>query len=247
MAAPGAELVYSYSESGDKWKEGGQFQYFDYDGQRNVAVAVSREGNTALSGEYISGTARVWVRKGSEWEQQAELTNPKGAGEEEFGSDVSLSASGSKALILAFGGEGVAAYEYTRTGSTWSQQGGEITMPIDSSGPQLLLHPRSGAVGRRTHRAAVVEVHHRARALYRHARAGDGCARRTGDHERDAQRDGEPGRRNTDVVSLRIRDLAGVRLGESLLAAPGRRWTRCRSRGPSAGCPRARPITSACR
>ena len=97
-----------------------------------MAVALSREGNTAISGEYVTGTARVWVRKGTEWEQQAELTNPKGPGEEEFGSDVSLSASGSTALILAFGGEGVAAYEYTRTGSTWSQQGGEITLPFNS-------------------------------------------------------------------------------------------------------------------
>ncbi len=35
-------------------------------------------------------------------------------------------------MILAFGGEGVAAYEYTRTGSTWSQQGEGIKLPIDS-------------------------------------------------------------------------------------------------------------------
>ena len=126
VAAPSGELVYSYTEHEGTWKQEGAFPYKAYDGQRNVAVAISREGNTAISGEYLSGFARVWIRKGSEWEQQAELTEPKGAGEEEFGSDVSLSASGSKALILAFGGEGVAAYEYTRTGSTWSQQGSEI-------------------------------------------------------------------------------------------------------------------------
>ena len=151
VSAPGAELVYAYSESGGSWKESGQFKYFDYDGQRNVSVAVSQDGNTALSGEYITGTARVWVRNGSEWEQQAELTNPSGPGGEEFGSDVSLSASGSKALIAGYGGEGLIAYEYTRTGSTWSQQAGYITMPIESPGA------RSGTFSRkRCCRATVI-------------------------------------------------------------------------------------------
>ncbi len=134
VAAPGGELVYSYSESADTWKESGQFKYFNFDGQHNVAVAISREGNTAISGEYFPARARVWVRNGSEWEQQALLTEPAGPGEEEFGSDVSLSASGSKALILAFGGEGVVAYEYTRTGSTWIQQDGYPTMSYESLG-----------------------------------------------------------------------------------------------------------------
>jgi hypothetical protein len=132
VAAPNAELVYSYSESGGTWKQDGQFAYPNYDGQRNVAVAISREGTTAIAGEYVVGEARVWVRKGSEWVEQQVLKEPVGPGEEEFGSDVSLSASGSKAMILAFGGEGVAAYEYTRSGSTWSQQGSPIEAPIDS-------------------------------------------------------------------------------------------------------------------
>ena len=125
--------MYPYYESADTWKPGRTFPYSAYDGQHNVPVAISREGTTAISGEYFPGRAQVFVRKGTEWEHQAELTNPKGAGEEEFGSDVSLSASGSKTLILAFGGEGVAAYEYTRTGSTWSQQGEEITMGYNSA------------------------------------------------------------------------------------------------------------------
>jgi hypothetical protein len=143
VAAPGAELVYSYSEVADTWKESGQFKYFNFDGQHNVAVAISREGNTAISGEYFPSRARVWIRKGSEWEQQALLTEPSGLGEEEFGSDVSISASGSKALILAFGGEGIAAYEYTRTGSTWSQQGTEITMGFNSPGHSIGYIPEA--------------------------------------------------------------------------------------------------------
>ena len=108
-----------------------------------MAVAISREGNTAISGEYFPSRARVWVRNGSEWEQQALLTEPAGPGEEEFGSDVSLSGSGSKALILAFGGEGVVAYEYTRTGSTWSEQPGYPTMSYESPGRSVGYIPEA--------------------------------------------------------------------------------------------------------
>ena len=104
VAAPAGALVYSYSESGGTWKQDGQFAYPNYDGQRNVAVAISREGTTAIAGEYVIGEAHVWIREGSEWAEQAALREPVGPSQEEFGSDVSLSASGSKALILAFGG-----------------------------------------------------------------------------------------------------------------------------------------------
>ncbi len=98
------------------------------------ATSPSRSRRTAprrSPANTSSGTARVWTWNGA-WNEQAKLTEPVGPGEEEFGSDVSLSASGSKAMILAFGGEGVVAYEYTRTGSTWSQQGEGIQLPFDS-------------------------------------------------------------------------------------------------------------------
>lgn len=135
VAAPGygpgeGEKVYSYEEEDGNWNAS-SFAYDAYDGQHNVAVAVSADGATALAGEYLSGTARVWTWNGS-WSEQAKLTEPAGPGQEEFGSDVSLSASGSKALILAFG-EGIEAYEYLRTGSTWAQQGEGISLPIESA------------------------------------------------------------------------------------------------------------------
>ncbi|MGO9489923.1 MAG: hypothetical protein ACLQBB_12945, partial [Solirubrobacteraceae bacterium] len=136
VAAPSTELVYSYSDSGGSWKQTGTFPYFAYDGQRNVSVAIDGEGDTAIAGEYLSGTARVWHEKpgSGAWEEQAKLTEPVGPSQAEFGSDVSLSGSGSKALILAFGGEGVVAYEYTRAGSTWSQQSPRLEAPIESPG-----------------------------------------------------------------------------------------------------------------
>jgi hypothetical protein len=104
-------------------------------------VALSADGDTALvGGRYASG-AWVFVRTGSTWEQQGpELTIEEaggGSGEEcggvsgecGFGRSVSLSADGDTALV---GSEGDndnrgAAWVFTRSGSTWSKPGVELT------------------------------------------------------------------------------------------------------------------------
>src|SRR5439155_1690106 len=83
------------------------------------------------------GAVWVFTRSGSTWTQQAKLT---GSGEVnlphpysmggEFGSSVALSGDGSTALIGGPGdNEGVgAAWVFTRTGSTWTQQGPKLTV-----------------------------------------------------------------------------------------------------------------------
>jgi hypothetical protein len=116
----------------------------------NVSVALSGNGNTALLGEsgldnYV-GAAFVFVRSGSVWSQQgapvvgnctSSCTGPDGTGEAGaglFGSGVALSADGNKALIGAAGDGGPfpnaigpgAAWIFTRSGSTWSQQGPKL-------------------------------------------------------------------------------------------------------------------------
>jgi hypothetical protein len=91
-------------------------------------VAFSADGNTALvgaprdSGEV--GAVWVFTRTGSTWTRQAKLTGgdeESGAGR--FGRSVALSANGNTALIGApnDGGRG-AAWVFTRSGSTWTQQ-----------------------------------------------------------------------------------------------------------------------------
>jgi chitodextrinase len=90
------------------------------------SVVLSADGNTALVGAYgrnsDRGAAYVFMRSGSTWSQQQELTAPAGAAE--FGSSVAVSADGSTALIGASGTNAAqgAAYVFTRAGSTWSQQ-----------------------------------------------------------------------------------------------------------------------------
>jgi Divergent InlB B-repeat domain/FG-GAP repeat len=98
------------------------FGYFGYD------VALSADGNTALIGGYgdngFVGAAWVFTRSGSTWSQQQKLTASGETGMGDFGSSVALSETGSTALIggLADNSGVGAAWVFTRSGSSWSQQ-----------------------------------------------------------------------------------------------------------------------------
>jgi hypothetical protein len=112
------------------------------EGRFGLAVALSRDGATALVGAPgdagSTGAAWVFTRTGSSWTQQGskltagEATEPAeaeqcgaDAGECGFGQSVALSADGDTALIgspSADGGSG-GAWAFARDGSTWSQLG----------------------------------------------------------------------------------------------------------------------------
>src|SRR5262249_13605387 len=100
------------------------------------SVALSGDGNTALVGApaktigttAAQGAAYVFVRSGSIWSQQAELTAADGAARDAFGESVALSRDGNTALVGAYAktigantSQG-AAYVFVRGGSAWSQQ-----------------------------------------------------------------------------------------------------------------------------
>jgi FG-GAP repeat len=120
------------------------------------SVALSADGNTALiGGQYDNGNvgaAWVFTRSGAAWTQQgAKLTgadeittvNGQPAGGGQFGFSVALSADGNTALIGgpvepvldwvdAIGGvrasyDAGAAWVFSRSGSTWTQQGPKLT------------------------------------------------------------------------------------------------------------------------
>ncbi len=106
------------------------------------AVAVNADGTTAvvgarrLSGDTRIGEAYVFARTGPEWTLAATLTNPipadsNLAGRETFGSTVSVTGDGTRALVA---GPGVGdAYLYAQTDSEWT---------VDD--PRLLSNPRAG-------------------------------------------------------------------------------------------------------
>ncbi|HEY5192618.1 MAG TPA: FG-GAP repeat protein [Solirubrobacteraceae bacterium] len=104
------------------------------------SVALSSSGDTALVGAWrdhdATGAAWVFTRSGSSWIQQgARLSADDEVGQGEFGTRVALSSEGNTALI---GGstdnDGVgAAWVFTRSGETWTQQGAKLT-PSDEIG-----------------------------------------------------------------------------------------------------------------
>ena len=110
------------------------------EGRFGWRVALSSNGNTALIGGPNDnghvGAAWVFTRSGTTWTRQGEkLTANDENGEGQFGVSVALSSDGNTALI---GGNGDsfglgAAWVFTRSGSTWTQQGEKLT-PSDSSG-----------------------------------------------------------------------------------------------------------------
>jgi hypothetical protein len=115
------------------------------------SVALSGDGNTAIVGSpretglcprpepcKHQGAAWVFARSGSTWALQAKLT---GGAEEtvegRFGHSVALSGDGNTALIGASSdGDGRgAAWVFTRSSSTWLQQGPKLTGGGEQVGP----------------------------------------------------------------------------------------------------------------
>ena len=103
-------------------------------GEFGASVALSSDGNTALIGgsgdNSFTGAAWVFTRSAGTWTQQGEkLTGGGESGHAEFGWSVSLSSEGNTALIggPTDSGRVGAAWVFTRSGSTWSQQGEKLT------------------------------------------------------------------------------------------------------------------------
>jgi hypothetical protein len=102
------------------------------------SVSISGDGNTAIVGgpndnsaggtqQSPIGAAWVFTRSGGMWTQQAKLvgTDAVGSGQ---GISVSLSADGNTAIVGGFfdNGEVGAAWVFTRSAGTWSQQGAKL-------------------------------------------------------------------------------------------------------------------------
>ena len=119
----------TWSQQGNKLTGGGERG----DGEFGTAVALSADGNTALIGgigdDQDTGAAWVFTRSGSTWFQRGEkLVGSSPEREGRFGQSVALSGDGATALIGCgpFYGHGGGAWVFTRSGSTWSQQGSRL-------------------------------------------------------------------------------------------------------------------------
>jgi hypothetical protein len=130
--------AYIFTRSGITWTQQAKLlandaANSDYFG---ISVSISADGNTAIIGAYNEGTspnsqqgaAYVFTRSGSTWTQQAKLLAGDAVSVDAFGYSVSLSSDGNTALIGAIyedtsaATSNGAAYVFTRSGSTWTQQ-----------------------------------------------------------------------------------------------------------------------------
>ena len=107
------------------------------------SVSLSSDGNTALVGAYLedaggsgAGAAYVFTRSNGTWTQQQKIQASDPQASDYFGYSVSLSGDGNAALVGAYledagGTNAGAAYVFTRSNGTWTQQ-----QKIQASNPQ---------------------------------------------------------------------------------------------------------------
>ena len=124
--------VQVYTRSGEAWTLQAEFTQTisggaDF-GAQSEAVGLSDDGETLIVGapevNKSKGAAYVYVRSGEAWTLQATLTPSGEKGKGEFGNGVTLSEDGSTALVAGKFDHGAhgAAWVFTRSGSTWTQQ-----------------------------------------------------------------------------------------------------------------------------
>jgi hypothetical protein len=105
------------------------------------AVALSDDGSTAMIAGTDQGAVWAFTRSGNTYVQQnSKLTpsdgsNPAGGGS--FGSALALSQNGNTALIggAGDGSQSGAAWVFTRSGTSWSQQGPKLTPSDETNVP----------------------------------------------------------------------------------------------------------------
>jgi hypothetical protein len=142
VGAPGEDLdgkinagaAYVFTRSGGTWSRQAKLTAADAEARDEFGRSVSTDGDTALVGAYLAdpdgmseaGAAYVFTRSGGTWSQQAKLTAADAEAVDWFG--VSVSVAGDTALVGADReapdgkSQAGAAYVFTRSGRTWTQQ-----------------------------------------------------------------------------------------------------------------------------
>jgi hypothetical protein len=126
--------AYVFVRSGTVWTQQAKLTALDAEANDYFGASVALSGNTALVGaihddvgtHVDQGSATVFVRSGTAWKQQAQLTAPDGGVEEFFSISVALSDDTALVGVACddIGGknEQGSAYVFVRSGTTWSKQ-----------------------------------------------------------------------------------------------------------------------------
>ena len=88
------------------------------------SVKISEDGSTLICGYPVEECAIIFTKQEGRWVIQQKLTVSDGAANDLFGISVSISSDGNTALVGAHRKSSYtgAAYIFTRSGSTWTQQ-----------------------------------------------------------------------------------------------------------------------------
>ncbi len=147
--AGGIGAAWVFTRSGTTWTQQGPALTGKGEigaGEFGASVALSADGNTALIGvpdDYgYAGAAWVFTRAGATWTQEGEKLSANDESEPEesrFGYSVALSADGDTALIGGpdDNGRQGAAWVFTRSDSTWTQQGAKLTGGAETGAGEL--------------------------------------------------------------------------------------------------------------
>jgi regulation of enolase protein 1 (concanavalin A-like superfamily) len=127
-----AGAAYIFTRSGTTWTQQAKIQASDKATSDlfGYSVSISGDGNTAIAGalfEEYGGSAYIFTRSGTTWTQQAKIQASDRQASDFFGSSVSMSSNGNTAIVGAMfedtgGSSAGAAYIFTRSGTTWTQQ-----------------------------------------------------------------------------------------------------------------------------
>jgi hypothetical protein len=130
--------------SGSSWSSqasirAGDIASYNYFGG---SVAINNDGTYAIvgcSGDDTGGTnmgsAYIFTRSGSTWTQQQKIQHGDLTNSDSFGSSVAINSDGTYAIVGARTQTGFdygAAYIFTRSGSTWTQQAKIVSSDLES-------------------------------------------------------------------------------------------------------------------
>jgi len=130
--AAGAGAAYIFTRSGTTWTQQQKIQASDLQANDYFGQAVAIDGDTVVVGarledtvDYNTGAAYIFTRDGTTWTQQQKIQASDLQANDNFGMSVAI--DGDTVVVGAQmedtgGAEAGAAYVFTRSGTTWTQQ-----------------------------------------------------------------------------------------------------------------------------
>ncbi len=133
-------FAYVFTRSGTTWTQQAELSASDGQPEDQFGWSVAVSGDTVVVGSVYddgrTGSAYVYIRTGTSWTEQQKLTASDAALEDAFGGSVSI--DGDTTVVGAGWKDSFigAAYVYTRTGTTWTQQA-KITASDGTNGDEF--------------------------------------------------------------------------------------------------------------